>query len=302
MAWPGVLKVAFVLTLLALFFITVGYLLPWWFVGTNFYLGVFYGLVCNPGDISSGNCTVFSYYDLQRENSDAAAIIVNNFFLIIQVITSVVVGLTLFASLILIVGACGNVKSKCPYVLAAIFQFFGALVAGLTAGAFAYVYVVIVVVSESHKAIDGKVFPYSILSFGLGGFILFIAFICLAIATCTWRNMDDDDDDDMSPPYPMAEVGKNGYGNSAYTSDSRRNDYVVPGNAQKYGYDSRYEYSSNSKNDYSKSRNDYSGSRNDYSGSRNDYSGSKNGYQSKQDYPYRNDNMYRPYNNSGSRY
>lgn len=74
MAWPGVLKVAFVLTLLALFFITVGYLLPWWFVGTNYYLGVFYGLVCNPGDISSGNCTVFSYYDLQRENSDAAAI------------------------------------------------------------------------------------------------------------------------------------------------------------------------------------------------------------------------------------
>uniref|UniRef100_A0A8W8N0D2 Uncharacterized protein n=1 Tax=Magallana gigas TaxID=29159 RepID=A0A8W8N0D2_MAGGI len=247
MAWPGVLKVAFVLTLLALFFITVGYLLPWWFVGTNYYLGVFYGLVCNPGDISSGNCTVFSYYDLQRENADAAAIIVNNFFLIIQVITSVVVGLTLFASLILIVGACGNVKSKCPYVLAAIFQFFGALVAGLTAGAFAYVYVVIVVVSESHKAIDG-------------------------------------------------------YGNSAYTSDSRRNDYVVPGNAQKYSYDSRNEYSSNSKNDYSKSRNDYSGSRNDYSGSRNDYSGSKNGYQSKQDYPYRNDNMYRPYNNSGSRY
>lgn len=74
MAWPGVLKVAFVLTLLALFFITVGYLLPWWFVGTNYYLGVFYGLVCNPGDISSGNCTVFSYYDLQRENADAAAI------------------------------------------------------------------------------------------------------------------------------------------------------------------------------------------------------------------------------------
>lgn len=53
--------------------------------------------------------------------------VVNNFFLIIQVITSVVVGLTLFASLILIVGACGNVKSKCPYVLAAIFQFFGGM-------------------------------------------------------------------------------------------------------------------------------------------------------------------------------
>ena len=47
------------------------------------------------------------------------------FFLIIQTITSVAVGLTLLASLILIIGACGNVKSKCPYVLAAIFQFFG---------------------------------------------------------------------------------------------------------------------------------------------------------------------------------
>lgn len=295
MAWPGVLKVAFVLTLLALFFITVGYLLPWWFVGPHFHLGVFYGLLCYPGDISSGNCTVFSYYDLKLRDASAATLVDNIVFVVIQVITSVVVGLTLFASLILIVGACGNVKSKCPYVLAAIFQFFGALIAGLTAGAFAYIYVVVVVVSDSHRAIDGKVFPYSILSFGLGGFILFIAFICLAIATCTWRNMDDDDDDDMSPPYPMTEYGKNGHGNNAYTSDSRRNDYVVPGNAQKYGYESRYEYSSNSKNDYSKSRNDYSGSRNDNSGSRN-------GYHSNQDYPYRNDNMYRPYSNSGSRY
>lgn len=59
--------------------------------------------------------------------SDIFLPVVNNFFLIIQVITSVVVGLTLFASLILIVGACGNVKSKCPYVLAAIFQFFGGM-------------------------------------------------------------------------------------------------------------------------------------------------------------------------------
>ena len=174
------------------------------------------------------------------------------------------------------------------------------MIAGLTAGAFAYVYVVVVVASSAHVAIDGKVFPYSILSFGLGGFILFIAFICLAIATCTWRNMDDDDyDDDMSPPYPMNDFSKSGYGNQAYTSDSRRNDYAAPSNPQKNSYDSRYDYP---RNDYNKPKNDYSGSRNDYSGSRNDYSGSKNGYTSKQEYPYKNDNMYRPYSNSSTRY
>ena len=112
--------------------------------------------------------------------------------------------------------------------------------------------------------------------------------------------MDDDDyDDDMSPPYPMNDYSKSGYGNQAYTSDSRRNDYAAPSNPQKNSYDSRYDYP---RNDYSKPKNDYSGSRNDYSGSRNDYSGSKNGYNSKQEYPYKNDNMYRPYSNSSSRY
>jgi hypothetical protein len=150
---------------------------------------------------------------------------------------------------------------------------------------------------DGHASIDGKVFPYSILSFGLGGFILFIAFICLAIATCTWRNMDDeDDDDDTSPPYPMNDYNKGGYSNQGYTSD-KRNDYIVP-SSQKYGYDSRNDYSS-SRNEYSGSRNDYSRSRNDYSSSRNDYS--RNGYPAKQEYPYRNDNMYRPYNKT-SRY
>lgn len=90
--------------------------------------------------------------------------------------------------------------------------------------------------------------------------------------------MDDDDDDDMSLFYLMVEYGKNGYGNSVYMSDSWCNDYVVFGNVQKYGYDFRYEYSSNFKNDYSKFRNDYLGFRNDYLGLRNDYLGLKNGY------------------------
>lgn len=71
MAWPGVLKVAFALTLFALFFVAVGYVLPWWFVGKNFYLGVFYGLVCYPGDISGGNCTVFSYQDIKIASPSA---------------------------------------------------------------------------------------------------------------------------------------------------------------------------------------------------------------------------------------
>jgi hypothetical protein len=74
MAWPGVLKVAFALTLFALFFVVVGYVLPWWFVGTNFYLGVFYGLVCYPGDIASGNCTVFSYNDIKTASASAESL------------------------------------------------------------------------------------------------------------------------------------------------------------------------------------------------------------------------------------
>ncbi|XP_062576985.1 uncharacterized protein LOC134238888 [Saccostrea cucullata] len=287
MAWPGVLRVAFVLTLISLFFILVGYLLPWWFVGSGFYMGVFYGLICYPGDITDGNCTVYSYYNIKFENSSLDQIVSSVFFVIIQVVTSTAVGLTLLASLILIIGACGNVKSKCPYVLAAIFQFFGALVSGLTAGFFAAVYISIFVGLKDHVSLDGKNFPYAILSLGIGGFILFIAFICLAIATCTWRNMDDDDEDDLNPPYPMNDYTKGGYGNQGYTSDSRRNDYIVPSSSQKYGYESR----SDSRNGYTK-----------YTGTRNEYSGSRNGYQSKQEYPYRNDNMYRPYNNSSSRY
>ncbi|XP_061193798.1 uncharacterized protein LOC133202040 [Saccostrea echinata] len=296
MAWPGVLRVAFALTLISLFFVLVGYLLPWWFVGKGFYMGVFYGIICIPGDITDGNCTVFSYYDIKAENSSLEQIVQSVLFVIIQVVTSVAVGFTLLASLILIIGACGNVKSKGPYVLAAIFQFFGALVAGLTAGLFAAVYVATFVGLEGHLALDGKNFPYAILSLGIGGFILFIAFICLAIATCTWRNMDDDDDDDLNPPYPMSDY-KGGYGNQGYTSDSRRNDYIVPSSSHKYGYESRND-NSNSRYDYSSSRNDYT----KYTGSRNDYSGSRNGYPAKQDNPYRNDNMYRPYNSSSSRY
>ncbi|KAK3091781.1 hypothetical protein FSP39_022572 [Pinctada imbricata] len=284
MAWPGSLKAALGLNLVALFFFVAGFVLPWWFVfdiGSSIYMSVFYALVCGNGEkITIGNCSVISLAGYTanniNNNVDAGNVAESIYYLIIQVVTSSAVGLCFFSSLFLIISACADIRNKCGYVLGAFLLLLSALSSIAVVAVFVILYVTVYTVSD--LTINEINFPYSVLAFGLGSLLSFIAFVLICIALCTWRNYDDDDESDED--YPMTAKqqgysGYNGYDNPRYDDRATRN--------YQHGHDSRkYDYAYDSRD----SRDRYHGG-GGHGGSRYDQN---NGY------PYRQDNMYRPMN------
>ncbi|OWF55650.1 uncharacterized protein LOC110457143 [Mizuhopecten yessoensis] len=248
-SWPGIMLAAATLTFIGLFFQVGGFVLPWWFViGDGVYIGVWYMLNCKSGIVSVRNCSVYSY----REDSivteyNATAIVSQDYYTGLQVCTTVALGLLLIVALGFICGGCNYCRAKSGYVWGCIFLFLSGILMLTSLGLFSWIYVDTLTNLPSYH-LDGRSFPWGVVSAGLGALFALFAGIVLAVLLCRWEYhmYDDDDDDDYDRGQrrvPMSQIDhkrgydRTGYQNHAYPASGSAYDKPAP---QHYYYGSSH--------------------------------------------------------------
>ncbi|XP_060072011.1 uncharacterized protein LOC132551884 [Ylistrum balloti] len=223
-SWPGILLAAATLTFIGLFFQVGGFVLPWWFViGDGVYIGVWYMLDCKSGIASVRNCSVYSYREASSITGyNATTIVTQSYFTGLQVCTTVALGLILFVTLGFICGGCENCKAKAGYVWGSIFLFISGLLLLITLGLFSWIYVDTLTNLPNYH-LDGRSFPWGVVSSGIGSLFALLAGIVLAVLLCRWEYhmYDDYDDDDYYDRghrhVPMSQIDhKRGYDRTGY--------------------------------------------------------------------------------------
>lgn len=334
MSWSSAVSVAIFITCAAFFFEAVGFAIPFW-ISTTYtltdatnnneetkfttHVSIWYVMTCISGKADScasqaieptfgGTVSLTNFQGSTAEIIvGVAATVLGSLTLwnVLQIVSTVGVGICGLAMLILICCRCAGIHSQCWFVTSLLLLIFGVtLVVGITildAIGYGTAY------SFAPGSITAETFPWSLLLFGIGGFLGIIAIILLFVITCAWRKYGAYEEDDRVSfdDMPMSDrkhtSHRQGYDNPRYPDP----------------YDPRkeyYEYDKGRSYDYSRESGKYNDYIDDYrDSSRNyrdaGYSSRDNARDYRPDYretrddtryyspgrSYAADNMYRPY-------
>lgn len=330
MSWSSAVSVAIIITCLAFFFEAVGFSIPFWFSTTYTYtdtnnnnqetkfsthISVWYVMSCISGQADSCKTKAieptFDYQSTSLSNFegetqqvivDIAAEIFGKLVVwsILQILSTIGVGLTALAVLILVCCRCAGIHSKCWFITALFILILGDLiVVGITIlGAVGYA-----VLFSFAPTLTAETFPWSLLLFGIGAFLGVVASILIIVIVCAWRKYGAYEENDEQISLDDVQMSERKHPPQRYGYDNPR--YIDPYDPQKeyyqYDKDRRYDqrYNTRQSGKYKDYIDDYRGSQ---SSNYRDagYSRDVRDYRDDRYYaPSRttaSDNMYRPYN------
>lgn len=327
MAWTCTAITAIWLACLALVFQGIGFAIPFWLNGAtstatsattsepvtlNFYVSIWYSMACISGKSSSCESKAISpRFSSSIEDSKFGGDTAENFVVAIdlvlghfvvwsslQIITTIAVGLTCVAVLILICCRCAGIHSKGFFILSGFFLLFGGLAAVVMA-----ILVAIFIgyfFTFTTISIDGKTFPYSLVLFGIGGILGFIAAIFLFVITCKWNKYGkyyQSEEDILEDRVAMSKISKSRDSKVGYDRPRQRG-YDQSGRDNFHeDRNYRYERHGSERNGYEKQiSRDYARPEYENRGYERSYDKmSDRNYPEAVPYKYTSDNMYRPY-------
>lgn len=328
MAWSSAVSVAIFITCAAFFFVAVGFSIPFW-VSTTYtftdsttgeetkfstHVSIWYVMSCISGKADScksggiepkfdGADPTFSTFsgDTQQAIVDIATTALGSYILwsILQIVSTIGVGLIALTTLILVCCRCAGIHSQCWFITALIILMMGdIIVLGITIlGAIGYG-----TLFSFAPSVTAETFPWSLLCYGIGGFLGVIAAILLFVITCAWRKYGayEEDDQVSFDDMPMSDrkppPQRYGYDNPRYPDPyDPKKEY--------YQYDNDRRYNSRESGKYKDYIDDYRDNpRSNYrdTGYSRDYRDTRDTRDDKYYAPsasrsYAADNMYRPY-------
>lgn len=334
MAWSTTAVAGIWVTCLAALFLAVGFSIPFWIsIVTdsetktfNTYIGVWYVMSCVKGEADSCKTGAidpdYSQSDIPGNISGTSQeLIVSTaqtllgsavWWWVLQIVTTIGLGFVLLATLILICCRCAGIHSKGFFIISAILEFFGGLLA-ITISVLTAVGIGVYFDFIAGVKINAETFPWSVLCFGIGGLLAVLGAVIIMYVTCNWERLgkyhESDGESEELQEQPMSNLSKSYDRPRKYDNSSRDYDYDRR-------YDKSRDFSSSKK--YRDTGRDYSHSSRDYpprdygrSNAGYDYSYDRGGYDRGYTKSYENgydkydragysssrpaDNMYRPY-------